>query len=104
MRATPAETTPLKSIISVAGGEVHISSSEHCLVLGTGPGFGIRQPLGHAIIGTLMVSGVPPPLHHAGELSLHGLARQVAGTRAEPAEHVPQKLEDFCDQNMAPAY
>jgi multidrug efflux pump subunit AcrB len=44
------------------------------LMVGTGTGSEIRQPLGYAIVGGLQVSQVLDAIHHADRLHLHGPA------------------------------
>ena len=39
------------------------------LMLGTGTGSELRQPLGYAIVGGLLVSPGADAVHHAGDLS-----------------------------------
>ena len=45
------------------------------IALGTGAGAELRQPLGVAVVGGLVLLPAPHPLHHAGDLSLPGSHR-----------------------------
>ena len=42
------------------------------LAFGTGTGSELRRPLGLTIVGGLIVSQAPDPVHHPGHLPLHG--------------------------------
>ena len=56
------------------------------LMLGTGTGSELRQPLGYAMVGGLLVSQIADALHDAGRLSLSRPAAALAqGRRAGAA-------------------